>query len=110
MEKQLKNTQKRFGPILGSILNKKLGADLYFLLFGIFGVVLIPTFFFFRMRSNRKKRESIDSKYLTDESVDLDERSLKFIPGDSEGLKKDVIRRERTKQKIKDLEKELYGY
>lgn len=91
-------------------MNKKLGVDLYFILFGLFGIFIIPTFFYLRMRRNRKKRQTIDEKYLTDETTDLDERSLHFYPGDSKGLRKAVINRERTKLKIRELERELYGY
>jgi hypothetical protein len=110
MELQLKRTEKQYGRILGGILNKKLGADLYFLAFGILGVFLIPGFFFIKMRSQRARRESIDAQFLLDENVDLDERSLDFIPGDSEALRKEIIQRERRKLEIKELEKEFYGY
>lgn len=91
-------------------MNKKLGVDLYFILFGVFGIFVIPAFFYVRLRRNQAKRQTIDQKYLTDKSVDLDERSLHFFPGDSKGLRKVIIDRERTKLKIRQLEKELYGY
>lgn len=71
---------------------------------------MIPTYFFIKMRNNRIRRENIDDKYDMNLDVDLDERSLKFVPGDTKKLKKNIINRERTKMKIKELEKELYGY
>lgn len=95
---------------MGGILNKKLGVDLYFVLFGVFGVFFIPAFFFFRMRSNRFKREAVDAKYKVDDSVDLDERSLRLFPGNAKEMRRVAIDRERTKAKIRELEKELYGF
>lgn len=106
----MKRTERRFGTILGSILNRKLGVDFYFIAFGIFGIFLIPTYFYFKMKSNKIRRETIDNKYDMNLDVDLDERSFDFIPGDSKALKKTIIKREKTKLKIKELEQELYGY
>ena len=101
---------QRFGPIWGSIITHRLGADLYFLIFGIFGIFFIPAFFYFKMRSNWKKRKAIDQKYGINEEMDLDERSLQFIPYDRDALRKELLAKHKNEQQIKKLEKEIYGY
>lgn len=62
------------------------------------------------MKSNWAKRKAIDEKYGISEKTDLDERSLQFLPYDREALRKELLEKHSREKKIKELEKEIYGY
>ena len=99
---------RKYGPVMGAIMGRRLGSDLYFVLFGIFGMFIIPTFFFIRTQKSRKNREELDKKYGIHKDMDLDDRSLRFSPNDTAALRTEILKKEKKGQQIKKLRESLF--
>lgn len=102
-------------PIMSQIKRGKLGVDNFFILFGIFGSLMIPLYFFNKFRKNREN--IINSRIASPEVIRrLDEDSPISIDDVSyhtihyynpDRAAEDEARKKRIEERDK-LEKELY--
>ena len=97
---------RKYGNTGSMFLRGKIGIDVFFILFGIVGVVAIPSFFYYKNSNLRNKfvnlykNEEFRKKM---EDMDLDERSPSFSGRDMEGMRREALEKARIQEELGNL-------
>merc|ERR1711976_637997 len=113
-KKSFRTINRKYGWTFSHFIHGKFGFDTLFLFFGIFGIALIPYYFWNKMQVRRKimKLNDIDPSIIEnldeDSEIDIDDVSYHTTFVDMSELKKERKIEREKKEVVNTLIKDVY--
>jgi hypothetical protein len=109
--------RRKYGPTIAALARGKLGVDLYFILFAVFGIFAIPAYYLYKqkrvkdfMRENDISPISVtDLELAENKGIDLDDISKHVTYYDQSEFKERMLKKLKISKEKEELSEDLYG-